>query len=230
MLYYLISLFQSALSTLTGLTSAGETVTTQVTSTSSDIGFSTSLISASSTSTVTNFYASALAGSSQGYADGVGANVKFNHPLGLAVDSSGNIYVGDGSNNLIRKITASGTVTTLAGDATASGSTNGEGTNAKFFNPYGVAVDSSGNVYVADGYNNLIRKITASGNVTTLAGTAGVTGSTNGIGTNAKFYNPFGVAVDSSGNVNVVDTGNHLIPMIIISELQTSYGKQKPSV
>ena len=149
-----------------------------------------------------------------GFSDGVGTNAKFNYPHGVAVDSSGNVYVADTHNQLIRKITSSGTATTLAGTAGISGSTDGVGTNAKFNSPIGVAVDSSGNVYVADTYNHLIRKITSSGAVTTLAGSAGISGSTNVVGTNAEFFNPYGVAVGSSGNVYVADTFNHLIRKI----------------
>lgn len=136
-------------------------------------------------------------------------------PEGLAVDSSGNVYVGDGY-NLIRKISPwmGGGVTTLAGSAGVTGATNGTGTAALFNNPLGVAVDTSGNVYVADDRNNLIRKITPGGAVSTLAGSAGVTGSTNGTGTAALFNDPRGVAVDSSGNVYVGDYGNNLIRKI----------------
>ncbi len=83
-----------------------------------------------------------------GYTDGTGTSAKFAYPYGVAVDGAGNVYVADGSNHRIRKITASGVVSTLAGSA--SGYTDGTGTSAKFKNPYGVAVDGAGNVYVAD--------------------------------------------------------------------------------
>jgi sugar lactone lactonase YvrE len=146
-----------------------------------------------------------------GSTNGVGTNATFYYPQAVAVDSCGNVYVGDYTNHLIRKITPSGYVTTLAGTAGTSGSSNGVGTNARFSSPTGVAVDSSGNVYVGDYLNHLIRKITPSGNVTTLAGTTGIIGSTNGLGTNAKFNRPLGIAVDSSGNVYVCDENNHLI-------------------
>ena len=103
-------------------------------------------------------------------------------------------------------------MTTLAGSG-AYGSTDGQGTAASFHTPYGVSVDSSGNIYVADTYIHKIRKITASGNVTTLAG-SGAYGSTDGQGTAASFSYPTGVAVDSSGNVYVADTGNNKIRKI----------------
>ncbi len=146
-----------------------------------------------------------------GSTNGTGTAASFFNPSGISFDSAGNIYVADTLNNLIREITPGGVVTTLAGSAGVTGSTNGTGSAASFNNPYGVAVDSNGNVYVADTLNNLIREITPGGVVTTLAGSAGVTGSTNGTGSAASFNNPYGVAVDSNGNVYVADTGNNLI-------------------
>jgi len=123
----------------------------------------------------------------------------FNDPCGVAVDSSGYVYVADTENSLIRKITSGRTVTTLAGQAGVTGATNATGPNASFNYPAGVAVDSSGNVYVADTDNSLIRKITSAGVVTTLAG---------------GFNYPLGVAVDFSGNVYVADSSNSLIRKI----------------
>src|SRR2546428_754667 len=105
------------------------------------------------------------------------------------------------------------TFTTLAGQA-STGSADGTGSAARFSNPFGVATDSSGNVYVADSYNNTIRKITPAGVVTTLAGLAGITGSADGTGSAARFNYPRGVATDSSGNVYVADTGNNTIRKI----------------
>ena len=105
---------------------------------------------------------STLAGSgSSGFGDGIGKGVSFNAPTGVAVDTMGNVYVADSNNNRIRKITSSGVVTTLAGSG-AQGSADGNGTAASFSSPSGVAVDSNGNVYVADKKNNKIRKITIS--------------------------------------------------------------------
>lgn len=154
-----------------------------------------------------------LAGTTiSGSADGPGPEASFRYPYGLAVDTFGNVYVADTLNNMIRKITPTGLVTTLAGSP-RSGAENGMGTAASFYQPYGVAVDMSGNVYVADGYNNMIRKISPGGEVTTLAGST-TSGSSDGMGTGASFNMPFGVAADASGNVYVADTFNHMIRKI----------------
>ncbi len=147
----------------------------------------------------------------QGSADGTGSAARFYYPFGVATDSSGNVYVADGGNDTIRKITPAGVVTTLAGLAGITGSADGTGSAARFYNPAAVATDSSGNVYVADTVNYTIRKITPAGVVTTLAGLAGSYGSADGTGSAARFYYPFGVATDSSGNVYVADTDNHTI-------------------
>ncbi|WP_205962781.1 NHL repeat-containing protein [Pararobbsia silviterrae] len=127
----------------------------------------------------------------------------FNGPEGVAVDASGNVYVADSGNNEIRKITPTGVVSTLAG-STTSGSADGTGSGASFDYPAGVAVDASGNVYVADYGNNEIRKITPLGVVTTLAGST-TPGDVDGTGSAAAFDGPYGVAVDASGNVYVAE-------------------------
>jgi hypothetical protein len=158
-----------------------------------------------------------LAGSGiQGYADGQGTSASFNRPRGVTLDGSGNVYVADDLNNRIRKIAPSGTVTTLAGSG-GGGYADGQGTSASFNNPSAVAVDGSGNVYVADRDSNRIRKIAPSGTVTTLAG-SGSAAFADGNGTLASFYSPFGVAVDGSGNVYVADMWNHRIRKITISK------------
>ncbi len=152
-------------------------------------------------------FVTTLAGSaSPGSANGTGTTASFNNPTGLAVDASGNIYVTDTNNNMIRKIDPAGVVTTLAGSGSA-GSADDTGTRASFNWPTGPAVDAAGNVYVADQGNNKIRKVSPAGVVTTLAG-SGSQGWADGAGTEASFYGPAGVAVDSSGNVYEADAGN----------------------
>ncbi len=149
-----------------------------------------------------------------GSADGTGSAAQFNYPGGVAVDGWGNVYVADTQNSTIRKITPGGVVTTLAGKAGVHGVANGTGSAARFWGPVGVAVDDAGNVFVADTFNNTIRKVTPGGVVTTLAGLAPNSGSTDGTGSAARFNNPDGVAVDASANVYVADTWNHTIRKI----------------
>jgi sugar lactone lactonase YvrE len=159
---------------------------------------------------------STLAGSpaQTGSTDGTGSAARFYNPQGVAVDGSGNVYVADRDNSTIRKITPAGLVSTLAGSAGQNGGTDGTGSAAHFFHPFGVAVDGSGNIYVADTYNSSIRKITPAGAVTTLAGSASQLGSADGTGSAARFHYPYGVAVDGSGNVYVADSGNSTIRKI----------------
>jgi len=159
-----------------------------------------------------------------GSADGLGSAARFSSPQGMAVDNTGNIYLADSSNHTIRKLTPGGVVTTLAGLAGIYGSADGKGSTARFNNPYGVAVDGAGNVYVSDAYNDTIRKVTAEGVATTLAGVVGSRGSADGTGSEARFYSPSGVAVDNAGNIYVADAGNNTIrkghptPRILSSE------------
>jgi sugar lactone lactonase YvrE len=162
---------------------------------------------------------STLAGSGQeGYADGQGTNASFYKPYALAVDASGNIYVADTYNNIIRKITAAGLVSTIAGTSGIPGSSDGQGTAAGFNNPYGIAVDVAGTIYVADANNNKIRKITPGGLVSTMAG-SNTAGSADGQGNAAGFNQPSGIGVDVSGNVYVADTWNYEIRKISPSGL-----------
>lgn len=157
-----------------------------------------------------------LAGSAdqRGSNDGTGSAARFNSPLGVAVDGSGNVYVADMRNNTIRKVTPDGVVTTLAGRAGQAGSIDGTGSDARFDAPRGVAVDRNGNLYVACYESNNIRKITPDGVVTTLAGIPGELGSKDGTGSAARFHTPVGMAVDDNGNVYVGDLANHAIRRI----------------
>lgn len=146
--------------------------------------------------------------------DGVGANARFGWPGSVAIDPSGNIIVADPPNHTIRKISPGGTVTTIAGTAGLDGSNDGNGAAARFFGPEGVAVDGSGNVYVADSANQTIRKITPAGDVTTLAGSPELAGSDDGSGSAARFNYPCAVAVDAIGNVYVVESNNSIVRKI----------------
>ena len=171
-----------------------------------------------------------LAGSaSVGSADGAGAAARFSGPSGVAVDKQGNVYVTDSGNNTIRKITPAGLVTTIAGLAGVKGSADGTGTNASFNLPTGIAVDTNGNLYVADEFNDTIRKIVPVGPnwvVSTLAGQVGMAGLINAMGTNAQFATPTGVAVDGVGNVYVADVANDVIRQITPAGLVTTIAGQ----
>ncbi len=160
-----------------------------------------------------------------GSADGNGSSASFNLPNAVSVDASGNVYVADKNNNKIRKISPTGEVTTLAGSGVA-GSADGIGSSASFYNPNGVAVDASGNVYVADKNNHKIRKISPMGMVSTLAG-SGEYGSTDGSGSSASFSFPDDVAVDTSGNVYVVDMNNKIRKISPIGTVSTLAGSGK---
>jgi sugar lactone lactonase YvrE len=149
-----------------------------------------------------------------GSIDGTGSAARFNNPNGVAVDGAGNVYVADTFNSTIRKINPAGIVSTVAGLAGIVGSADGSASAARFYGPFGLAVDSASNVYVADTYNATIRKISPSGLVSTLAGLAGSIGSVDGIGSSARFNNPNGVAVDGAGNVYVCDTLNRTVRKI----------------
>jgi len=157
-----------------------------------------------------------------GSTDGVGAAASFGIPFSVKVDSAGNLYVGDPGNNTIRKITPAAAVSTLAGTAGQNGSADGAGAAARFFNPYGVAADSAGNVYAADEVNGTIRKITPAGVVSTVAGTARVWGSADGTGAAAQFDSPHSVALDSAGNVYVADTANSTIRKVTSAGVVTT--------
>lgn len=150
------------------------------------------------------FQVSTVAGSGAALSiDGTGAAASIMGPACIAIDTSGNMYVGENTGHRIRKITPAGVVTTFCGSGIAS-NINGTGTNASFNYPVGLCIDASGNLFVAESQNHLIRKITSSGVVTTLAG-SGTMASIDGTGTSASFSSPVSIAIDSSGNLFVCD-------------------------
>jgi sugar lactone lactonase YvrE len=130
------------------------------------------------------------------------------------VDADGNVYVADTYNNLVRKITLGGEVSTLAGLVGVSGVQDGGGADALFNHPGGLAVDGQGNLYLADTGNSTIRRITADGHVSTLAGLPGVAGMKDGVGIDALFNQPLAVCINAQGVLYVADTGNAVIRRI----------------
>jgi sugar lactone lactonase YvrE len=163
-----------------------------------------------------------------GFADGQGTIALLNVPIGIAVDPIGNLYVADSGNGTVRKITASGLVSTFAGTEGVTGHADGTGAAAQFGYLVGAAVDANGNLYVSDSEFNTIRKITPTGVVMTLAGSAGITGHADGAGTDAQFNQPNDLGVDASGNVYVADSGNDTIrkitPAGVVSTLAGTVG------
>src|SRR5580658_7808750 len=145
---------------------------------------------------------------------GAATSAELNGPYGLAIDNAANLYIADPANNRVRKVALStGIISTFAGNGTAgySGDT-GPAASAELQVPVGVVVDGKGDLYIADEGNSVIRKVSASGTITTVAGnnTVGYSGD-NGLATSASLYAPSGVTVDSSGNLYIADAGNNRI-------------------
>jgi sugar lactone lactonase YvrE len=154
----------------------------------------------------------AFAGGREGLLDGTGSAAAFNTPSAVAFDRRGNLYVADTGNHAIRKITPAGVVTTLAGNG-KPGDADGIGAAAQFNGPVGLAVDKAGNVFVADTYNDRIRRIAPDGTVTTVAGT-GQPGDADGAAHTAGFDTPSGIAVAPDGTLYIADTGNDAVRAI----------------
>lgn len=146
--------------------------------------------------------------------DGTGAAAQFYHPEGVAIDAGGNIYVADTWNHTIRRITPAGTVTTLAGLAGNFGAADGTNSKARFNRPTGIAVDGATNIFIADSLNHTVRKIAPSGTVSTIAGLAGVWGSSDGTNSAARFYLPEGISIAANGALFVTDSGNQVLRKI----------------
>jgi sugar lactone lactonase YvrE len=161
---------------------------------------------------------STFAGSPQvwGSADGTGTNAQFNGPVGLAFDARGNLFVTDANNNTIRKITTSGGVTTFAGAAGADDSADGVAAAARFRSPAELAFDKNGNLFVADSFNQTIRKISTNGIVSTVSGAVEIIGSTNGVNGQGRFCNPYGLAFGADGSLLVADTYNETLRVVLV--------------
>ncbi len=161
----------------------------------------------------TTGFVTTLAGApgSRGANDGLGRAATFNAPVALAVDASGNLLVADSLNHAIRRVAPGGSVTTLAGGADAAGTADGRGAEARFNFPTGLAIDAAGDCLVADTINNTLRRVTAAGVVTTLAGVPGVSGATDGTGGAALFNRPSGLVFAPDGNFYLADTGNSVV-------------------
>ena len=159
-----------------------------------------------------------------GYLDDTSTTARFVRPTGMVLDSAGNIYVGE-YGHLIRKISPNGIVTTIAGNPIIGTSADGDSTSASFRNPYGITIDASGNLYVADRDDNLIRKIDTNKRVTTIAGVGSVAGFINTAANlgYALFDKPAGIAVDIAGNLLITDQGNHVIRKIDPSGIVTTF-------
>jgi sugar lactone lactonase YvrE len=171
-----------------------------------------------------SYYFTTLAGeSSVGQVDGTGQSARFFGPAGIALDREGNAYVADTSNHAIRRVTAGGVVTTVAGKAGERGAVDGKGSAARFNAPQGLALDQAGNLYVGDVGNNLIRKVTPDGVVMTLAGKAGEAGTTDGEGSVARFRWPVALAVDVTGMIFVADGGVSTIRRITPAGVVTTW-------
>jgi hypothetical protein len=156
---------------------------------------------------------------------GQATSAQLNAPFGVAVDSAGNFYIAEWSNHRVRKVDTSGVITTFAGIGIAGyGGDGGPATQAALNSPEGVAVDSAGNVYIADSFNNRIRKVDTSGTITTIAGNGQARYTGEGVATDVGLNDPSGVAVDNSGNVYIADNSAHRIRKVSGGTISTIAG------
>jgi streptogramin lyase len=164
-----------------------------------------------------------FAGMAQGYADGMGPAASFYHPAAIALHPDGSLLVADMVNNRIRRVWRNGQVTTVAGTG-ATGSTDGAGNVAQFDSPQGIAVTSGGAVFVADTLNHTVRRIVLTGanpasassyTVATVAGLAGSSGVSDGIGSAARFNGPMHLAADTGSRIYMADAGNASVRVLV---------------
>ncbi len=161
---------------------------------------------------------STFAGSPQnwGCANGQGTNAQFNGPVGLAFDSRTNLFVSDANNDTIRKISPDGTVAVFAGATGVDGATDGDLDTARFRSPAELVFDKKGNLFVADSFNQTIRKISTNGIVSTVSGVAGQSGTNSGVNGTGRFFNPYGLAIGADGALVVADTYNELVRVVLV--------------
>jgi DNA-binding beta-propeller fold protein YncE len=159
-----------------------------------------------------------------GQSDGLNTGARFDNPAGAVADTSGNLYVADRTNDTIRRVDTTGTVSTIAGAPLVPGSADGLGSTARFNEPEGIALNAPGStLYVADSLNHTIRAVTSGGSVTTLAGAAGVAALTNGTGAAARFNTPRAVTYSTvDGSIYVADTGNNAIRRVTTAGVVTT--------
>ena len=168
---------------------------------------------------------STFAGSTQGYADGIGSTAQFNYMGDICIDAQDNLYLADEGNNRIRKITPTGIVSTLAGST--EGYANGQGASAKFYWPRGICIEpNTNNLFVVETGGAKVRKITPDGTVSFIAGgiiPGSTSGYLDGIGTAAKFNFPVAISIDTLGNLYVSDEANHRIRKVTQTGVVTTY-------
>lgn len=151
-----------------------------------------------------------------GWEDGPAANAKFNGPVDVAISMDGKVYVSDGFNHVIRCVQTNGVVSTVAGAGGKAAWVDGVGAEARFWNPAGLAFDASGNLYIADSRNHVIRKLDASGRVSTVSGAGQDSGYVDGVNQTGRYFNPYGLAFDASGNLVVSDSYNQMLRQVFV--------------
>ena len=163
--------------------------------------------------------------------DGPAIAAQLDNPQSVALDATGNLYIADWFNNVVREVTVNGNITTVAGNGTRGYSGDGgPAISAQLSFPYALAFDRAGDLFIADSSNDVIREVTPDGNITTVAGTnvPGYSGD-GGPATNAQLYDPSGVAVDSTGNLYIADSNNHVIREVLAGgEILTLGGNRYP--
>ena len=155
---------------------------------------------------------------------GPAVNAQLSDPTGVATDNSGNLYIADSGNTVVRKVSAAGIITTIAGNGSSGYSGDGgPASDAQIANPYGIAVDAGGNLYIADGGNSVVRKVSAAGIITTIAGngSSGYSGD-GGAGASAQLDLPSSVALDASGNLYIADSYNYRIRKVSAAGIITT--------